>query len=187
MNLTNHFLIAMPGMTDPFFKRAVVYICEHNDEGAMGIIINSPIEITVGEMLDSIDITPVHPKVMKASLNVPVLNGGPIAEDRGLILHQPKDSYQSTIDVSEQLSVTTSKDILNVLGTEAEPKDYVVALGYSGWGAGQLESELAENSWLTVAADPEVIFSTPADNRWQKSIEMLGIDAAQLSTLCGHA
>ncbi|WP_070964545.1 YqgE/AlgH family protein [Vibrio sonorensis] len=187
MNLTNHFLVAMPGMKDPYFKRSVIYVCEHNNEGAMGLMINAPIDITVGKMLKQVDVQPVHPQLHTDSLEKPVLNGGPVSEDRGFILHQPKDSYESSIQMTEQISVTTSKDILSVLGTDAEPNSYLVALGYSGWEAGQLETELAENSWLTIEADPDVIFNTPIAERWRKAVQMLGIDAAQLSSDIGHA
>jgi len=187
MNLANHFLVAMPGMKDPFFKRSVIYLCEHNDEGAMGIVINVPIDISVGGMLKQVDIEPVHPKLKPRSLDKPVLSGGPVSEDRGFILHNAKDDYQSSIRMTNTLSVTTSKDILTVLGTEEEPQNYVVALGYSGWEPGQLEAELAENSWLTIEADPEVIFNTPIRERWKKAVQMLGIDVAQLSSQAGHA
>lgn len=187
MNLSNHFLVAMPGMQDPLFHRSVIYICEHNEDGAMGIVVNSPIDITVGGMLRKVDVDSIHPQIHKESLEAAVLNGGPVSEDRGFILHEPKDNYQSSIQMTDHLSVTTSKDILGVLGTEAEPKHYIVALGYSGWTAGQLEHELAENSWLTVEADPIVIFETPVQERWQKAVKMLGVEPAQLSTDAGHA
>lgn len=187
MNLTNHFLVAMPGMKDPYFKRSVIYVCEHNEEGAMGLMINAPIDITIGKMLERVDVQPVHPQLNTDSLEKPVLNGGPVSEDRGFILHRPKDTYESSIQMTNEISVTTSKDILSVLGTEAEPNRYLVALGYSGWEAGQLESELSENSWLTIEADPSVIFDTPIADRWQKAVQMLGIDVAQLSNDVGHA
>ncbi|MDN3699120.1 MULTISPECIES: YqgE/AlgH family protein [Vibrio] len=187
MDLTNHFLVAMPGMQDPYFKRTVIYLCEHNEEGAMGLIINAPIDVTVGKMLKQVDVDNIHPQLNVESLEKPVLNGGPVSEDRGFILHEPKDSYESSIQMTEKISVTTSKDILNVLGTEAEPNNYLVALGYSGWEPGQLEVELADNSWLTIEADPSVIFETPINERWQKAVQMLGIDAAQLSSQAGHA
>lgn len=187
MNLANHFLVAMPGMQDPFFHRSVIYICEHNEDGAMGIVVNAPIDISIANMLQRIEVDPVHPQIHKQNLDAPVLNGGPVSEDRGFILHEPKDQYQSSIQMTEKLSVTTSKDILSVLGTEAEPKNYIVALGYSGWTAGQLENELAENSWLTVEADPSVIFETPVQDRWYKAVQMLGVDPAQLSSDTGHA
>jgi putative transcriptional regulator len=187
MNLTNHFLVAMPGMEDPYFKHRVIYVCEHNQDGAMGLVINAPIDITVGGMLKKVDIEPTQPQLNPNSLEKPVLNGGPVSEDRGFILHQPKDEYESSVQMTDQISVTTSKDILEVLGTEAEPNSYVIALGYSGWEAGQLEVELAENSWLTIEADPDVIFNTPIRERWRAAVQMLGIDAAQLSTQAGHA
>ncbi|EGR7954486.1 YqgE/AlgH family protein [Vibrio vulnificus] len=187
MNLTNHFLVAMPGMKDPYFQHSVIYICEHNEEGAMGLMINAPIDITVGKMLEQVDVQPVHPQLNTSSLTKPVYNGGPVAEDRGFILHRPKDFYESSLQMTEQISVTTSKDILTVLGTEAEPSSYIVALGYSGWSAGQLEAELAENSWLTVEANPDIIFDTPIAMRWQKAVQMLGIHASQLSAQAGHA
>ncbi len=187
MNLANHFLVAMPGMKDPFFHRSVIYICEHNKDGAMGLVVNAPIDFTVATMLERVDVEPLYPKIHRESLDAAVLNGGPIAEDRGFILHEPKDHYQSCLQITEQLSMTTSKDILTVLGTEAEPNNYIVALGYSGWTPGQLEKELAENSWLTVEADPKVIFETPVQERWHKAVKMLGVEPAQLSIDVGHA
>ncbi|MBW3698638.1 YqgE/AlgH family protein [Vibrio sp. T187] len=187
MNLTNHFLVAMPGMKDPYFQHSVIYLCEHNDEGAMGLMINAPIDVTVGKMLKQVDVESTQPQLNQSSLEKPVLNGGPVAEDRGFILHEPKDTYQSSINMTDQISVTTSKDILAVLGTDAEPEHYLIALGYSGWEPGQLETELAENSWLTIEADPNVIFNTPISERWKKAVQMLGIDVAQLSSDIGHA
>ncbi|NVD05610.1 YqgE/AlgH family protein [Vibrio sp. JPW-9-11-11] len=187
MNLTNHFLVAMPGMKDPYFQRSVIYVCEHNEEGAMGLMINAPIDITIGKMLEKVDVQSAHPKRLTESLDKPVLNGGPVSEDRGFILHQPKDEYESSIRMTDQISVTTSRDILGVLGTDAEPNHYLVALGYAGWEPGQLETELSENSWLTVEADPDVMFDTPINERWQKAVKMLGIDVAQLSSDIGHA
>ncbi|MDW6093918.1 YqgE/AlgH family protein [Vibrio rhizosphaerae] len=187
MNLTNHFLVAMPGMQDPYFKNSVIYICEHNEEGAMGLMINAPIDITIGTMLKQVDIDPIYPQEKTESLESPVFNGGPVSSDRGFILHRPKDYYESSLQMTDELSVTTSKDILAVLGTDAEPSHYLVALGYSGWEAGQLESELAENSWLTIEADPEVIFNTPIHEKWNRAVKKLGITPAQLSTMAGHA
>ncbi|OBT17371.1 hypothetical protein A9264_00955 [Vibrio sp. UCD-FRSSP16_10] len=186
MNLTNHFLVAMPSIEDPYFKRSVIYICEHNENGAMGIMINAPIDITVGGMLKQVELKSANIQAGD-SLKQPVHNGGPVSEDRGFILHQPKDKYQSSMVMTDSLTVTTSKDILAVLGTQEEPTQYLVALGYSGWEAGQLESELAENSWLTIEADPNIIFTTPVQDRWSSAVQSLGIDASQLSTQAGHA
>ncbi|UTV28147.1 YqgE/AlgH family protein [Photobacterium atrarenae] len=189
MNLTNHFLVAMPSMQDPNFKGSVVYICEHNDEGAMGLVINLPIDISVGNMLDQIDVERDLPLKNPASLEQPVFNGGPVSGDRGFVLHlhQQDEDFSSSIDITEQLSVTTSKDILALLGTSKAPEKFLVALGYAGWNAGQLEQELAENTWLTTEADPEVVFNTPISERWGKAVAQLGINAAHLSTQAGHA
>lgn len=187
MNLTNHFLVAMPSMQDPYFKNSVIYICEHNEEGAMGLIINAPIDVTIGGMLKQVEIEPAYPQSHFDSLEKPVLNGGPVSEDRGFILHRPHDHYESSIRMSDDISVTTSKDILTVLGTDAEPSGYLVALGYSGWEPGQLELELAENSWLTIEADAELIFNTPIHEKWQKAINSLGVNPINLSSQAGHA
>lgn len=187
MNLTNHFLIATPSMGDTRFAHGLIYLCEHNEDGAMGIMINTPVNINVGKMLDQLEIDPVHPQICLDSLANPVFHGGPVADDRGFILHTPKDQYQSSIQISDSLVLTTSKDILTVLGTEAEPQDYLVALGYAGWDAGQLEAELAENSWLTVEAQSDIIFHTPASKRWKSALKHLGIDEVQLSSDLGHA
>jgi putative transcriptional regulator len=138
-------------------------------------------------MLKQVEIDPLYPQENTDSLNSPVFNGGPLSSDRGFILHRPKDHYESSLQMTDELSVTTSKDILAVLGTDAEPNHYLVALGYSGWEAGQLESELADNSWLTIEADPEVIFNTPIHEKWNRSVKTLGITPAQLSTMTGHA
>lgn len=150
-------------------------------------MINAPINVTVGNMLKQVEIDATQPKLNQASLDKPVLSGGPVAEDRGFILHKPNGNYQSSISMTDQLSVTTSRDILTVLGTEDEPQHYLVALGYAGWEPGQLETELTENSWLTVEADPKVIFDTPIAERWKVAVQMLGINAAQLSAESGHA
>ncbi len=177
MNLANHFLVAMPGMQDPLFKRTVVYICDHSDDGAMGIIINAPIDISVGGMLKQVEVQPVHPQLNTDSLEKPVLNGGPVAEDRGFILHEPKDHYQSSIQMTQSIAVTTSKDILSVLGTEAEPDHYVVALGYSGWEAGQLESELlgsrtgGKSTWVSADYQKDFMWSATAEEQWSDGIE----------------
>ncbi|RXJ72296.1 YqgE/AlgH family protein [Veronia nyctiphanis] len=187
MNLKNHFLVAMPSMADDRFQNSVVYMCEHNDEGAMGLVINQAINISVANMLDQIeierDLVVVHP----VSLDQPVLFGGPVSEDRGFVLHKPAQLYGSSVELTDDLMVTTSKDILSLLGTSEQPDQFIVALGYAGWDAGQLEQELAENSWLTIEADPAVIFDTPINERWAKALSQLGISAANLSSEIGHA
>ncbi|WP_064601970.1 YqgE/AlgH family protein [Photobacterium sp. J15] len=191
MNLTNHFLVAMPSMQDPHFKGSVVYICEHNEDGAMGLVINLPIDISVGNMLEQIDIERDLPLENPTSLEQPVFNGGPVSGDRGFVLHmnlKPEhNDFSSSIDITEKLSITTSKDILALLGTSEAPEKFLVALGYAGWGAGQLEQEMAENTWLTMEADPDVVFNTPISERWDKAIARLGISSAHLSIDKGHA
>jgi len=187
MNLTNHFLVAMPGMQDPHFKRGVIYVCEHNEEGAMGLVINLPIEISVGSMLDQIEVERLLPVNNPNSLEQQVLNGGPVAEDRGFVLHKRKGNFDSSININEEISVTTSQDILPLLGTSEAPEKFLVALGYAGWSAGQLEQELVDNSWLTMEADSDIIFETPINKRWDKAVAKLGINSANLSIEKGHA
>lgn len=187
MNLTNHFLVAMPSMQDPHFKRGVVYVCEHNEEGAMGLVINQPIDISIGSMLEQIEVERQLPVKNPNSLEQRVLNGGPVSEDRGFVLHQPKGGFDSSININEEISVTTSQDILPLLGTCEAPEKFLIALGYAGWSAGQLEQELADNSWLTIEADPQLIFETPINERWDKAVAKLGINSANLSTEKGHA
>jgi putative transcriptional regulator len=187
MNLTNHFLVAMPSLNNSYFKRSVIYVCEHNEDGAMGIMINAPFDITVGGMLKQVEVAHLYPLQQTQSLEKPVMNGGPVAEDLGFVLHRPNTHYDSSLRMNDNIAVTTSKDILSVLGTKAEPSEYIVALGYSGWDAGQLEQELSENSWLTIEADPELIFSTPVHEKWNQAIKKLGIEPFQLSELSGHA
>ncbi|MCF2862345.1 MULTISPECIES: YqgE/AlgH family protein [Pseudoalteromonas] len=183
-SLTNHFLVAMPSLQEPFFKHAVAYICEHNDEGAMGLVINQPIDVTVGELLDKIDID--NDKNQQAA-GRQVFAGGPVKTDRGFVLHTPKPGYASSQSLSSEIMITTSKDVLASLTTEDAPEQFIITLGYAGWSEGQLEQELLENSWLIMEADPEVIFNTPINERWHKALELMGIDANKLSLEAGHA
>ena len=183
-SLENHFLIAMPSMQDPFFKRAVTYICEHNQEGAMGLVINQPINITVGELLDKIEI---DNDKNKQAAGLAVYAGGPVKTDRGFVLHSPKHGYSSSQKLSSDIMITTSKDVLASLTTSEAPEQFIITLGYAGWDQGQLEQELLENSWLIIKADPEIIFNTPVEKRWEKAVSMLGFDIGQLSSEAGHA
>ncbi len=187
VNLKNHFLVAMPSMADERFQHSVVYMCEHNEDGAMGLVINQPINISIAKMLDQIEVEREQDVTHPVSLDQPVLFGGPVSEDRGFVLHKNLKLYGSSIQLSDELTVTTSKDILSILGTTEEPEQFIVALGYAGWDAGQLEQELAENSWLTIEADPKVIFDTPINERWEKALKQMGIDALNLSADVGHA
>ncbi|WP_440054054.1 YqgE/AlgH family protein [Pseudoalteromonas sp. T1lg65] len=183
-SLANHFLIAMPAMDDPFFNHTVTYICEHSEDGAMGLVVNHPINVTVGELLDQIDINNDKQSIAaKAS----VFAGGPVHTDRGFVLHTPKHGYASSQELSSDIMMTTSKDVLASLTSNHCPDGFIITLGYAGWVSGQLEKELKENSWLVVEADPEIIFNTPPEKRWEKAVQMLGIDVAQLSNEIGHA
>lgn len=183
MNLTNHFLIAMPAMDDPYFSRSLIYIAEHNDQGALGLIVNRPIELNLAALFEKIDVPLEAHDVGK----LPVYFGGPVQIDRGFVLHRPLGNWQSTLAVTPELGLTSSRDVLQALGREGEPGEIIVALGYSGWGAGQLEHELAQNAWLTVPADPRVLFELPFEERLPSAMEALGVDFANLSETAGHA
>ncbi len=183
-SLRNHFLIATPAMQDPLFKHAVTYLCEHDEEGAMGLIINQPISVTVGELLDKIDID--NNKLSDAATNT-IFSGGPVSTDRGFVLHTPKPGYASSQALSSEIMITTSKDVLAELTTDSAPEQFIITLGYAGWQSGQLEQELLDNSWLIIEADPHIIFNTPPHLRWEKAVSMLGIDVAQLTLDAGHA
>ncbi len=183
-SLQNHLLIAMPSMQDPYFSRTVTYICEHNDKGAMGIIINQPTDMTIHELLTQVNSDMLEKEIDPAT---PVYAGGPVSAERGFILHTPQDIWKSSLLLSTDFMVTTSKDILESIGTEDEPDQYLICLGYAGWQAGQLEQELLENSWITIAAEKELIFDTPIRDRWQKATEKLGFSPWQMSDDIGHA
>lgn len=188
INLTNQFLIAMPGMADDRFAGSVVYLCEHNDQGALGLVVNKPVDINLGELFDKIDLTLCDPTLAEQ----PVYFGGPVQTERGFVLHDagPTDegpTYSSTLNVPEGLAMTTSKDVLEAIARGEGPKRVLVTLGYSGWGAGQLEDELGRNGWLTVPADPAIIFDTPVDERYMKALALLGFDPRMLSQEAGHA
>lgn len=182
-SLENQLLIAMPSLNDPMFNKTVTYICEHNDEGAMGIIINLPVNLSLNELLEQIDADNEE----SPALGQQVLSGGPVSPQRGFVLHSPQKGWKSSLALSEKIMITTSKDILMALGTEQAPEEFIVALGYAGWSPGQLEQEIQENSWLTVPADNDILFKTPIEQRWKKATERLGIDLAHLSSDIGHA
>jgi putative transcriptional regulator len=183
VNLTHHFLIAMPSMVDPHFVRTLTFICEHNDKGALGIVVNRPTEMNLQTLLEQVSI-PFGPDQFKS---VPVHFGGPVQVDRGFVLHSPLGQWQSTLAVSPEVGLTTSKDILQALARGEGPSQLLVTLGYAGWAAGQLEQELAQNAWLTVPATSEVIFGLRAEQRLPAAMNLLGIDFASLSEQAGHA
>ena len=183
MNLAQHFLIAMPAMADPHFARSLTFICEHNDQGALGIVVNRPIEMNLQSLLEQVSI-PLESSTLKS---VPVHFGGPVQVDRGFVLHTPLGQWQSTLAVSTEIGLTTSKDILQAVARGEGPGKLLVTLGYAGWAPGQLEHELAQNAWLTVQARPDVIFDLPAEGRLPAAMSLLGIDFASLSEQAGHS
>ena len=183
VNLTHHFLIAMPAMADLHFSKTLTYICEHNDQGALGLVINRPIDMTLESLFEQIGLTPVGQDLRIT----PVYFGGPVQMDRGFVLHQPVGAWQSTMAVRDEVALTTSKDILQAAARGEGPARIMVTLGYAGWAPGQLEHEIAQNAWLTVKAAPRVIFEMPAEERLPAAMELLGIDFASLSDDAGHA
>ncbi len=192
INLTNHFLIAMPGLDDASFSRSVVYVCEHSERGALGLVINKPSDINLKGLFDKVQL----PLGRDDLQQLPVFQGGPVQTDRGFVLHEaffsaedkPEEPvYASTMSIPGGLEMTTSKDVLEALSSGNGPRRVLVSLGYSAWGEGQLESELGDNSWLTVDADLSVIFDTPVDQRYDKALELLGLQVWMLSPQAGHA
>lgn len=196
MNLTHHFLIAMPGLEDEVFQRSVIYLCEHSERGALGLVINKATDMDLQSLFEKVDLP-----LGRADLrNTPVLQGGPVQTERGFVLHEPfihlsqdttvpaelESVYASTLMIPGGLGMTTSKDVLEALSTGAGPRKVVISLGYSAWGEGQLESELGENVWLTVAADPDIIFATPLEQRYDRALALLGLQAWMLSPDVGH-
>ena len=182
-NFTNHFLIAMPTLADPNFSRSLTLICEHNPDGALGVIVNRPMEVSLGELLAHMDIHSPDQRVN----HVQVYSGGPVQVDRGFILHEPVGSWESTLAVGASLGLTTSRDIISAIAAGQGPRRCIVALGYAGWGAGQLEQEMAENAWLTTPADASIIFEQAPEHRWQAAAGKLGIDLNLLAGNAGHA
>jgi len=182
-NFTNHFLIAMPAMADQNFSHTLTFVCEHNDGGALGIVVNRPTDMTLSKLFEQIDV----PLVDKNLRRMPVHFGGPVQVDRGFVLHRPLGNWQSTLAIDDDIGLTTSKDVLEAVARGEGPKDVIVSLGYAGWSAGQLEAEIAQNAWLTVAADPDVIFDTPAEGRLPAAMRLLGVEFSRLSDAVGHA
>ena len=187
VSLTHHFLIAMPAMTDPNFARTLTYICEHNAEGALGIIVNRPTEMSVAELFERVEIKLEAGEPSQRFGGLPVYFGGPVQTDRGFVLHRPAGDWQSSLMVNSEIALTSSRDILQAMGEHGEPAQVLVSLGYCGWSAGQLEWELSQNAWLTVAAEPSLIFSLPPETRLAAAMQLLGVNPANLSEVAGHA
>jgi putative transcriptional regulator len=189
INLTNQFLIAMPGMSSGTFAGSVVYLCEHSEKGALGLVINKPIDITLKSLFEKVDLSLDRDDLAE----LPVYFGGPVQTERGFVLHEPltdesgDSPYNSSLRIAGGLEMTTSKDVLEAISSGAGPKKVLVTLGYSGWAAGQLEEEISQNGWINVAAEPGIIFDTPVGQRYDKALSLLGIDAGMLSSDAGHA
>ena len=187
INLTNQFLIAMPGMADDTFSGTVVYLCEHSEKGALGLVINKPIDITLANLFETVDLSLEGSDLAEQ----PVYFGGPVQTERGFVLHEPQandaQAFSSTLQVPGGLEMTTSKDVLEAMSHGQGPRRVLVTLGYSGWSAGQLEDEIGRNGWLTVDAEPEIIFATPVAERYDRALALLGIDPRMLSQEAGHA
>jgi putative transcriptional regulator len=180
-SLKDHFLIAMPTLKDSSFEHSITYICSHDDNGAMGIVLNQSTDLNLHEVLEQLEIEGIHGR------DHSVLLGGPVHQDHGFILHSEKGDWRSTLSVTDDIHVSTSKDILTSLAQGNGPKQYKVALGYAGWEAGQLEQELLDNSWITVEANTDIIFNTPEDEMYHAALKLLGIDEGFLSSDAGHA
>ena len=182
----HHFLVAMPSLQDSFFERAVIYICEHDNKGAMGLVINRPFGVNVNQVLQQMECQSEHVEHPEY-LDLPVLVGGPVNPERGFILHTPQPFWSNSLQISDTLMLTTSRDILSAVGSKQTPKEMLITLGYAGWSRNQLEEELADNSWLTIPATNDLIFNTPIEQRWQQASRSLGFDFWQMSSQSGHA
>lgn len=180
---SNHFLIAMPNMADNRFTRSVIYICEHNENGAIGIVINHPLEISLSEVFQQMDIKVSDPNI-KA---MPVLSGGPVHQERGFVLHTPGGNWRSSLEMSSEISVTTSRDILQAIAQNKGPENVVISLGYASWTAGQLEREIMDNYWLVAPTDADLLYKIPFPDRWTTAVRLIGIDITKLSSDVGHA
>ena len=183
VNLTHHFLVAMPAMEDPNFTRTLTYIAEHNEQGALGIIVNRPIDMTVSSLFERIQL----PLSIDNIAGQPVYFGGPVQTDRGFVLHRPVGSWHSTLTIHDEVGLTSSRDILQSIGNTGFPSDMLISLGYTGWASGQLEQEILDNAWLTVPADMSIIFNHPPETRLTAALQKLGVSLANLSETAGHA
>jgi putative transcriptional regulator len=186
LNLANHFLIAMPSMNDPIFGGTVVYICEHNEKGVLGVVINKPTDMTMDVLFDRIDLK-VADGLRSSVVNEPIMFGGPVQDDRGFVLHSPGGRYSSSLSVTDDVAFTTSIDVLEAVANGSGPRRMLVSIGYAGWSPGQLEEEISRNGWLTVGADARVLFDLPIEERYNAAIKLLGIDPLMLASEAGHA
>ena len=182
-NFTDHFLIAMPNMQDPNFSGTLTYICDHGEQGALGVVVNRPIDLNMESLFSQIGLDLIDERLR----GEPVYYGGPVQVERGFVLHRPVGQWGSTLSVNDRIGLTTSKDILEAAARHEGPAEILITLGYAGWGPGQLEDEIKQNAWLTVLADPDVIVALPAQDRIPAAMKLLGIDLTMLSEEAGHA
>ena len=182
--LNNHFLIAMPQMLDPNFQQTVTYICDHDEHGALGIIVNRPLKLSFAELLEHLEVPPAkRPEVA----NDWIFAGGPVQSQQGFIVHSPLGQWEATLKVTEQIGLTTSADIIQALARDEGPEHTLMALGYAGWGPGQLEQEIVDHAWLCGPASQDILFSVPVAQRWSAAAAALGVDLRLLATTAGHA
>jgi putative transcriptional regulator len=186
LNLANHFLIAMPSIQDPIFGGTVVYICEHNEKGVLGVVINKPTDMTMEVLFDRVDLK-LAPGLRSSVVEQPIMFGGPVQDDRGFVLHSPGGRFSSSLTVTDDVAFTTSIDVLEAVASGAGPSRMLVSIGYAGWSPGQIEEEISRNGWLTVGADAKVLFDLPIEERYTAAIKLLGIDPLMLATEAGHA
>ena len=182
-HLGGQLLLAMPALADPNFYRSAVLICEHGDEGALGLIVNRPMQLELGAILDQLDLNAAREDIA----TLPVYSGGPVETQRGFVIHDAVGAFADSLDLGNRLAVSSSSDILSAISEARGPAHFMVVLGYAGWGPGQLESELRENAWLSVPATPELIFDTPVNERWRRAAIQIGIDPLRLSSESGQA
>jgi putative transcriptional regulator len=180
--LNNQFIVAMPGLVDPIFFHTVTFLCQHNKDGALGIVINRPVDMKLGEIFNQMNI----PIRSLQAAETPVFSGGPVHQERGFVLHTPGGDWNATLHISDDVSLTTSRDVLEAIAAGEGPQHYLVALGYAGWSQGQLEKEMMANSWLTTPFGSQVLFETPVNLRWNAAADQIGIDINKLTTPAGH-
>ncbi|MRV74532.1 YqgE/AlgH family protein [Duganella sp. FT92W] len=186
LNLANHFLIAMPSMQDPVFGGTVVYVCEHNDNGVLGVVINKPTDMTMETLFERVDLE-LSTDVPRSVVDEPIMFGGPVQDDRGFVLHTPGSRYSSSLTVTEEVAFTTSIDVLEAVARGTGPSRMLVSIGYAGWSPGQLEDEISRNGWLTVGADTRILFDVPVEERYMAAMKLLGFDPLMLASEAGHA
>jgi len=182
-SLSNHFLIAMPQLADPNFTHTVTYICEHNSEGALGIVINRPLELHLDEILEQMSLEAKEP----ATTHIQIHSGGPVQQERGFVIHKSSQAWDASLQISSEISVTSSRDILHAIADGNGPDPLFIALGYAGWGSGQLDQEMLDNAWLSGPADLDILFKLPSEQRWEAAASLLGIDITTLPSEAGHA